>query len=179
MYSYLVLLTTKKAKSSLRQKMSELGKEGLANGWLTCIGKELYLTRFWFLNIFFLFNNTNTYKTTLPLHQSDSQWKAFSNNMHFHLPLEILKTASCLLADNKQLVINVCVPQRNSEGFLNQLTLNRFIFYVSLITSWRKILRETKLKVGDIKNYFSWEFSRNKAIMDGIKGEQTTEMFMT
>lgn len=45
------------------------------------------------------------------------------------------------------------MPQR-SEGFLNQLSLNRFKFYVSLITLWRKILRETKLKVGDMKNYF-------------------------
>lgn len=45
------------------------------------------------------------------------------------------------------------MPQR-SKGFLNQLSLNRFKFYVSLITSWRMILRETKLKVGDTKNYF-------------------------
>ena len=76
--------------------------------------------------------------------------------MHFHLPLDSSTSVPCLLA------VNVCRPHRNNEGFLNQLNLKRFELYANY-DFVKKVLREIKLKVEDIKNnYFSQRFKEVK-----------------
>ena len=73
--------------------------------------------------------------------------------------VEILISASCFLAVSMPYRNNEGEKKkRNNEGFLNQLNLKRFEFYVRLMTLWKKMFRETKMMVEDTKNYFNRRF---------------------
>lgn len=129
----------------------------MANGRLTCVGKELDLTKLWW-NLFFSIIPPTCIKTSQQLHHI-KKWFSMEGIFKLHLFLPCSResniSASCLLAVDRSL-------HRNNDEFLNQLNLTRFEFYVSLMTLWRKFLRETKLKVEDTKNHFSGRFYKVK-----------------
>lgn len=123
---------------------------------------------------FFLsFDTTDKQISAITLHQSDSQWKAISSYVHFHLPLEILIS---LFYVSQQLIVNVCSPHRNDEGSLNQVNLNRFEFYVSLKTLWRSFKGDKTEGRRHKEQLRQQEFLRGEAMVDGMKREQTPEI---